>query len=118
MRFVLVILLLIAPIEAGRAAPAAMGGPGAASCAEFAQAYKSNPVAAGNFYFAWAQGYISGLNSIALQTNQQFIDLAAMSFPDQQMFIRQYCDQHPLAAYVQGVLDLIERLPKRSPQSN
>src|SRR5262245_26480653 len=55
---------------------------------------------------AWAQGFLSGTNSHAIANKGTVRDLSSMSIKQQQQFLRDYCDKHPLADYMAGVLDL------------
>lgn len=96
----------------------ALMGAGMTSCAEFARAYQKDPVGAGSFFFSWAQGYMSGINRGPLLNKQPIYNLAARSPIQQQISIAQYCDERPLASYVQAVLHLLSTLPKVLPQSN
>jgi hypothetical protein len=93
-------------------------GIGAATCAEFAAAYKQTPELTEAVYYTWAQGFMTGQNSIAFKNKEKVFDFEHLNQNDQKFFLRSFCDQHPLAIFVQAVLDLINRLPKRVPQSN
>jgi hypothetical protein len=61
------------------------------------------------FVFSWAQGFMSGVNSAPMLSGQG-TDLAASATNVQQAFIDQYCDQRPLATYVQAVLSLYDTM--------
>ena len=61
------------------------------------------------FYLSWALGFMSGLNT---QPNLlgKASNLAARATDYEQAFIDQYCDQRPLASYVQAVLSLYDTM--------
>ena len=66
-----------------------------------------------NSYFAWAQGFLSGHNFAVLayaKNSSVAPDLKSLSLEEQQAFIRQYCDAHPLGSYMDAVLDLYWKL--------
>ena len=92
------------------AEPAAARGVGTGTCGQFAQVYKANPKFADTVYASWAQGFMSGWN---FSTLPKYRELGAESYEAQMMHIRNYCDQHPLAAFVQAVMDLYVTLPQR-----
>src|SRR6516164_4877503 len=75
-------------------------GPGAASCGQYAQGVRAQGAPMRNYFFAWAQGFLSGLNSPPMLVNKD-ANLGGRSPDDQQRFIDQYCDQRPLAIYAQ-----------------
>ena len=118
MRYFFAFLVVFA--LSGDAAAQAIGvsGHGGGICAEFAHAYKRNPFSAETNYFIWAQGFMSGLNTVFIAHKMPSRNLGARTIPQQQSHIRAYCDQHPLAEYVQAVLSLMETLPLVPPHSN
>ena len=59
-----------------------MRGAGLASCAEFADLYRTDPAAAETFYYSWAQGLMSGMN-VALNVDGTTTDLTDAGFTDQ-----------------------------------
>jgi hypothetical protein len=86
-------------------------GAGISTCAEFAKDYSGNPDYVEREYFAWAQGYMTGLNSVLEHAR----DLDKLTIQSQRAWIRLYCDRHPLLMYKTAVEDLFEGLksPKR-----
>ena len=87
----------------------ALMGFGIRTCAEFAKAYKTDQEWESRF-FNWAQGYLSGWNATLLDAGKDYFDLASIDLDAQRLYIRDYCDQHPLGTYYGAVLDLAYRL--------
>jgi hypothetical protein len=104
------LLLLLLPVQA-HATEYVVMGMGADSCGNFASQYRLSAIVAETSYFAWAQGYMSGLNSLVSATGKVPRDLNGLALPDQEARIRSYCDQHPLGNYVDAVMDLYGALP-------
>jgi len=94
-----------------RAEEASVRGYGVVSCAIFGQAYKTNPDEAEETYFAWALGFMSGINLIAKVQHLQRRDLMAMSSEDQKHFIRKWCSEHQFNHYYEAVAALVFSLP-------
>ena len=86
-------------------------GAGANTCASFANTYRVDPELTDRVFQAWAMGYMSGINISAVARSEGIYDLNAIT-PDQiKRYLRQYCDGHPLADYVDGVSELLKSLP-------
>jgi hypothetical protein len=62
-----------------------------------------------SFFFSWAQGFLSGLNTQPMLSGNG-TNLAARATNYQQAFVDQYCDQRPLASYVQAVMSLYDTM--------
>jgi hypothetical protein len=86
-------------------------GAGWLSCTEFANAYRRDRSVEG-YFFAWAQGYMSGLNDGRIERDAKPRQLNAISQRSQEQEVRMYCDDHPLAIYAQGVEKLFGSLPE------
>jgi hypothetical protein len=84
-------------------------GPGAASCTQYAQSVRSGGEDMHSFFFSWAQGFLSGLNTRPLLSGKP-TNLAARPTNYQQAFIDRYCDERPLATYVNAVLSLYDTM--------
>src|SRR5687768_5009634 len=78
-------------------------GAGVSTCGTFASHYKSSPEFYENYYFTWAQGFMSGLNAHFGNVTSEVRDLNAKSTEDQARAIRDYCDKHPLQIYIEAV---------------
>jgi hypothetical protein len=105
-----VIITLMTTISAG--AENALWGVGAKTCGIFARNYLINPKLADDLYHSWAQGFMSGLNYAKAEATGDHRDLSAMSTDDQMRRIKKYCDAHPLADYIDAVMDLYKDLPE------
>jgi hypothetical protein len=108
------VLLLTASVANAQEAHVGMGF-GTLTCGEFAQHYRQS-VEFENYYFTWAQGYMTAMNiGISIQKHQ-FRDLASRPVNDEKTSIRLYCNNHPLAEYLSAIMDLYNSLPiKDSP---
>jgi hypothetical protein len=109
-------MLLVAsgwPINA-TAAEMELMGLGASTCGQFASSYRKSPELVELNYFAWAQGYLSGLNMGSLVQGGLSKNIGGISTDEQQRIIRQYCNDHPLSNYNQAVTDLYFRFQNMS----
>jgi hypothetical protein len=86
---------------------------GGRTCGEFAADYQRYPERTEAVYLAWAQGFMSGINSILHRRGPGY-KLEAKSVEEQQAHLRAYCDQHPLRQYLTAVSDLLFSLPETS----
>jgi hypothetical protein len=86
-------------------------GAGAMSCAKYAEAYRQTPALADAVFVAWAQGYISGINS-GMEEDAYF-DLGAKTSDEMQRVLRKYCNDRPLANFRDAALELAKSLPRR-----
>jgi hypothetical protein len=110
-------ILIVAMIGAVTAKGAFAGGPqyglGIKSCAEFARTYAANPEVTETLYFAWAEGFMSGINVKALSEHLTARDIEGSDekMAEYKSIIRSYCNAHPLATYSAAVVDLYVTLP-------
>lgn len=86
-------------------------GIGASSCARFLQEIEGN-ARAEREYFAWAQGYMTGLLIRAPAGRDEDLDLAPPSFPllKQAEFLRTFCMRDQSADFSDGVNSLYRTL--------
>lgn len=86
-------------------------GIGAASCTRFLQEIDGKPQAERE-YFAWAQGYMSGLLIRAPAGKDEDLDLMPPAFPllKQAEFLRRFCSQNTDADFSDGVNTLYRTL--------
>jgi hypothetical protein len=111
-RYLLSVFFLCSSIVASAAELQGQGyGLGMKSCAQFAGDYKAEPTVAEDLYFAWAEGFMSGLNLSATANNLRARHLADIDMESAKLQIRSYCDGHPLAQYVSAVLTIYTGLP-------
>jgi hypothetical protein len=91
-------------------------GAGMQTCAVFRAHYKGHVPSLENFYFSWAQGYMSGLNvaasgvNVAASRGAVTADLNAIPAPTQLRFIREFCDHNPLERYSAAVEALLAKI--------
>ena len=90
-------------------------GAGAVSCAQYAKAYQMNPDQIDDLFFNWALGFMSAVNVITGTMDGTSRDLAAKTQNEMKRYFRQYCNDHPLADYATGVLELMRSLPTFKP---
>ena len=108
------VAVAIATISAN--AEMATMGAGNETCGEFAKIYQTAKQHGEAYYFAWAQGFFSGANSHAIANKGTTRDLSSMSIKQQQEFLRDYCDKHPRADYMAGVLALYMEFKRKDTQ--
>jgi hypothetical protein len=82
-------------------------GLGANSCEVFSRDYNRNPKVWEEAYFNWAQGWISGVNSLKLDN---FRDKVSMNAGQQRQLIRDYCNKYPANRYLFAVLEVYKKL--------
>jgi hypothetical protein len=115
---VVTLMMIIASGTTGHAAGdgVEMSGVGTQTCAKFASDYRSSADFTENLYYTWAQGYMAGLNMGVRIMNanakeKSGRDVTGLTLAAQKAFLRDYCNQHPLADYYQGVIQLFGKLP-------
>jgi hypothetical protein len=59
-------------------------------------------------YGSWAQGYISGINA---GMEGVYFDLGGKTPDEMLQFLRKYCNDHPLANFVEAATELAKSLP-------
>ncbi|WP_089172896.1 hypothetical protein [Bosea sp. AS-1] len=91
-------------------------GIGASTCQFFLREINGKPEVEKNF-FAWAQGYMSGLLLRAPPGKDEDLDLEPTNYPllKQAEFLRNFCTRNPDADFPDGVNDLYRTL--RAPPS-
>ncbi len=115
----LVMALLTMVVLATYAAPevraqplkATIVGLGAATCQQFNDDVRSNPLIQRD-YLAWAQGFMSGILSSRPPGVDQGLDLAPPTFPllRQLDFLGDYCARNAALDFSDGVAALYKRL--------
>lgn len=114
MRFVIALISVATLVDnVGADESIVITGLGAASCAQFSQLYSMNPHTTENIYLDWSRGFMSGLNA-ARWPSGPYRDLRAKTPEQLNVHARQYCEAHPLANYMQAVMDFFMSLPLRS----
>lgn len=108
------LMLPMTLVASANAEPTAAQGAGSFTCAQFAEDYRGSPDLSEVTFFTWAQGYMSGLN-VSLPKGVPFRNLAGSPTSDEEGFIRNYCDKHPLELYMDAVEHLYWTLPAIPP---
>jgi len=95
----------------GRAQTVNIVGLGAVTCEQFNSEVRQN-FNIQRDYFAWAQGFMSGLLMRASSETERNIDLNPTAFPllKQVEFLREFCEQNSQKDYSDGVADLYRAL--------
>jgi hypothetical protein len=104
-------LLLLTPARAEMA----LMGVGAVECSTFNERYRDAPDLAETTYFAWAQGFMSGMNARSITQDGTSQDMSSKPVEAQESFLRKYCSDHPRASYVEGVLTLYRQFRPNRP---
>jgi hypothetical protein len=86
-------------------------GPGMQSCGEFSRLYATNPTAAEDLFYTWAQGFISALNLSFVSTTGSYRLIDPNGTAAYKLRLRSYCDANPPSQYVQAIMDLYNSLP-------
>ena len=110
--------LVAVPVAAVGAEPSnselIMMGVGTRTCGEFLGAYQSDPEVVEFAFLSWAQGYMSAANDAVKNAvggggTYHNRDLNSIPIEVQKYAIRSYCNENPLALYLDAILDLYGR---------
>jgi hypothetical protein len=94
-------------------------GPGLMPCATFNQLYKAAALAdklnakskatkdLEDYYFAWAQGFMSAMNDAFEDTIGKYRDLRSVSTDYQKQSLRAFCEKNPASKYRDGIEPLL-----------
>jgi len=107
---IVAVLILIVPSVANAETFNGMGM-GLRTCGQFAQDYRSNPQQAEADYTGWMGGYLTGRNMQRQAFGYPTADLGGMTLEQKMGFMREWCQENPLAQYSLGVQYLFELLP-------
>ena len=105
-----ILLILVGTIFSSPAAAAdnpLTAGLGWTTCGQFLQKPQME-----DSYFEWAQGFMSGRNSMFGITNTIPKNLIGLPLKEQKAIIRSYCVKHPADMYDGAVPGLYAALPK------
>ena len=99
------------PVGLAQAQTVKIVGIGATACTRFMQEIEGD-TRAEREYFAWAQGYMSGLLIRAPAGKDEDLDLEPPSFPllKQAAFLRAFCSSNTNASFSDGVNNLYRTL--------
>jgi hypothetical protein len=110
--------LMIVTASSARTDSLMFAGAGITSCATFAEqyrSYRSSPEVVELVYFAWAQGFMAGLNATDIKATGRARDISSITSDEQKGYLRSYCDAHPLSEYMYAVWDLYMKLEVAKP---
>ena len=93
-------------------------GPGLTSCSTFEKIYSLNPKPTEALYFAWGQGFMSGLNVMMTAQHRPTTNLGLWDMDRAQQFVRQYCTDHPSETYGHAIIQLFNSLRAAQGVSN
>jgi hypothetical protein len=113
MRVWLVAVTLLGIVTDAHAEAINSVGAGLTSCETFAKKYKANRKFTDEFYFTWAEGFLTGLNAGTDAVKRR--DLAGVNILAQMDYVRDFCDANPSKDYSDAVLKLWSELPLISP---
>ena len=105
---------LIISVTSAFAQTAKIVGTGAVSCIRFNQAVDAAPQSMRE-YFAWAQGYMSGVMMRSPAGVDDALDLSSNALPivEQMRFVRRYCALHVDGEYADAIQALYHALGGR-----
>ena len=87
------------------AEPVSTAGAGVMTCAKFNEISKTPEL--NEYIFAWAQGYMSGINDALQDTIAKYRDLRSFAPDQQQLILRDFCYKHPKSKFLDAVNDLM-----------
>lgn len=116
MRFSILAIALFLASPAFGGEEALLRGAGTFTCGRFAQDYAKAPQYVEGLYFAWAQGFLSAQNLHIANDVNAYYDLGGDT-ELHESFLRNYCNKHPLANYVDAVFELAKTLPRKKYQT-
>lgn len=123
----LLLLIIIFPTLGCRPASAqhakadniAVAGAGAYKCDRLNSSLKSG---VNNdqvrFFMTYAQGQMSGINIVKLNSNEPYINLLAISPDEQISWLADYCLKNPDISFYLAVIKLYAHLSKHSSEAN
>lgn len=115
-RFSAILMMMAAASPVVAADGSSLTGVGAATCTDFYQGYMAIPQVEDS-YFAWAEGFMSGLNSMMSADKQPTRDLSAMTMDAEKAYLRDYCSSHSADTYPSAVAKLffsLKQVPART----
>jgi hypothetical protein len=107
-----VVAALATPASSGSQEPFALMGVGTSTCAQFGNLYREDQRFWEYAYFTWAQGYMSAMNKVRINSGESTKNLNAISVETQERQVRGYCNSHSLAQYMEAAAALYDSLPE------
>jgi hypothetical protein len=108
LRRVLTAASLLCAVTA-HAEPFSTMGIGMVTCAQFVEMYRADPATEDQF-FAWTQGFMSGINDALEDTVGKYHDLKSIPIAQQKQILRAFCFSNVAANYRDGINVLLNRL--------
>jgi hypothetical protein len=105
---VLACLCLTVPAKAE--SQAVIAGHGSGTCGDFGRDYTKWGQTIELNYYAWAQGYMSAIQTPRPESDRVNLLPSAFHIEEQMRFIRNFCANNPLRAYDEAVATLYNRL--------
>ena len=99
----IVLLLLLSAFCAPRAYALEYEGAGLRSCSEFIQDSQKYSPSEEEFYFSWAEGYMSGVNVAKLNDEHAF---KLMPADQQKLYLRNFCNKNLTDKFYKAVYAL------------
>ncbi|MEA2821696.1 MAG: hypothetical protein QOJ86_3700 [Bradyrhizobium sp.] len=110
-------LTLLAGMSAASAdEEAVFRGAGTFTCGKFASEYLKTPELTEGIYFSWALGFMTAMNvqaATGIEGRAKTFQNMGESIQSYKSSIRMYCNAHPLALYMDAVIDLYHSLETR-----
>jgi hypothetical protein len=108
----LILAALMIPLCAHKAEAGEFEGAGLRLCSEYLSDSKKFSPSEEDFYFSWAEGFMSGVNVARL--NDEAGAFKSMPADQQKTHIRDFCSKNPTEKFYKAVFDLYVTLyPKK-----
>jgi hypothetical protein len=113
LRALLVVTVLVAAMPA-HAERSVIVGAGIGTCGEMGKLYRQSPDEARTLYNSWSQGFLTAMNLARgqLGLRETTIELfpPGWNADRQWRYLMRYCNQHPLAQFIEAVDALLQEL--------
>jgi hypothetical protein len=100
--------VLLAAVPQAHANDVQTLGTGYSSCTEYTR-FSRTPVR--NDFNTWLTGYMTGWNAASIGFSKTYRNLGADSLESMEQWMDAYCTQHPTKTYLDGVIELTNKLP-------
>lgn len=117
MRVISAVALLLSAAVSANAGQSELMGAGTSTCRQFTTLLRRYPRQVEIHYFAWAQGFMSGINLSGMLQGESPHDFESIPVRRQRKMVRNYCKEHPRAKYMEGVAYLYSQLSAEAAES-